>query len=111
MITVLFMNDMCLDSIPHKIATCEDLPDQSYLMTEYIKQIQKSFEDALTQVLRQVLGREPVIEDWKDCTRLYKSDGDPMNFWFAWKGITLGKVTFEMGPKYTVTFTPDEKYR
>lgn len=89
-----------------------DADYQSSLIKDLYRELRKKEEEVFKAVMRQVLGRDPVEEDAKKCTKLYRSDLDPINYWIAYDGITLGKVTFSFdGPKWGITFDPDPKYK
>jgi hypothetical protein len=85
---------------------------QAVLMKEIYAELRSKEEEVFKGVMRQVLGREATEADAKECTKLYKSDIDQINYWLVYKGITLGKVTFSFdGPKWGITFEPDPKYK
>jgi hypothetical protein len=85
--------------------------DYNSVMTNFIKMVYKTEEDIIKQVLRQILGREPVLEDAKDLTKAYRTDISHTDYDLSYKNIPVGKVIFEFnGPSFSVTFTPNERY-
>lgn len=83
------------------------------MQSEVAKQMIRIEEDCINGVLRQVLKREPTIEDYKECTQSYK-EGEDDGYYIAYKGVNLGRITRAFSsfgysgdaPKYKVTFTP-----
>lgn len=98
---------------PRKLITVQDLKtivdkfDSIDLEVGRLKA--KTFEDVVKQVLRKQLGREPILEDGKDCT-LFTRENDP-NFYLAYKDKPLGTISYKQdfgieGAKFTVNFEP-----
>ncbi len=68
------------------------------VMQKHVQHVRQKEEELIKSILRQVLQREPTIEDAKDCHRLYHQ-GEPLNYDFAWKNMVLGHVRFNLnGP-------------
>lgn len=72
-----------------------------YLVGE-MKQIE---ENLFKEVLRQVLKREPTIEDAKECSFLKKDNWD-LKYVIAYRGVNLGTVEVHLHPDYKISFTP-----
>lgn len=103
-----------MDVIPVKF-TPIDMPDwlidHQRLMNDHIKDVTHKTEEIIKIVLRQVLHREPTIEDAKDCTKAY-AEGEPLDFYFLWKSICLGKIVYKLGgPDTNITFEPTKEFK
>lgn len=88
------------------------MPNSFDAMTNsFISMIHQKQEEVLLNILRQILKREPTIEDAKDVTIGYPQ-GKPDIYYLAYKGTTIGTVkTVLDGTRGTVTFTPSEQFR
>ena len=74
-------------------------------MNDHFKKVQELQEKVIKEVLKNYLGREPILEDYFYCTKLCHIN--TLNeFHIAYKGITLGKLrtSFE-GDRYICEFT------
>lgn len=69
--------------------------NSSYL----IDKLRNHEEQVLRDIMRQVLNREPTIEDCKDFQRIFLQG--EANYTLAYKGIDLGKVVFNTGYDYS----------
>lgn len=89
-------------------------------MEMFIKKAVQCHEDCIKAVLRQLLKREPTIEDAAKTHRLFK-DGEINKYTLAYEGVELGVVQHNypevcMSPpmdyqyKFSVTFTPNQMF-
>lgn len=93
------------DPIYNSHFECSDV-ELSSLRNQFVKAIIKKEEELVIKLLTEYLGREPKLEDYKRCTKIYHP-GEPINYDFAFDDVTLGYVRYEIyGPKTTITFTP-----
>lgn len=79
-------------------------------MDTIINKIQELEVNILKEVLRQILKREPTLEDAKDLTR-FKRDGEFDKYYLAYKNMKLGTVHYNMnieGCRVGVEFVPFE---
>lgn len=84
-----------------------DLPD---IMVQITKQMMEAEENVIKDVLRQLLKREPTLEDAKDLHRFQK-EGEFDKYYLAYKNLKLGTVyrnTNIEGVKMGVEFVPFE---
>lgn len=86
----------------------------SSALTDMMAQITKNFAEAeekvIKDVLRQLLKREPTLEDAKDLHR-FQQEGEFDKYYLAYKGLKLGTVyrnTNIGGGKMGVEFVPFE---
>lgn len=86
----------------------------SSALTDMMAQITKNFadleENVIKDVLRQILKREPTLEDAKDLHRFQK-EGEFDRYYLAYKNLKLGTVyrnTNIEGGKMGVEFVPFE---
>lgn len=86
----------------------------SSALTDMMAQITKNFaeaeENVIKEVLRQILKREPTLEDAKDLHR-FQQEGEFDKYYLAYKNIKLGTVYRNMnieGGKMGVEFVPFE---
>lgn len=54
--------------------------------------VNRAEEEILKKILREILQREPTIEDAKDCT-LFFSEGNLSDFDIAYKGVKMGSIS------------------
>lgn len=83
------------------------LPD---MMVQITKQMMEAEENVIKDVLRQLLKREPTLEDAKDLHRFQK-EGEFDKYYLAYKNLKLGTVyrnTNIEGGKMVVEFVPFE---
>jgi hypothetical protein len=99
------------------IRNLPDLPDdllnfnQGHLMNDFVNMVRQKEEDLIKQLIFQITGREATIEDAKKLTKFYYP-GEPLNYDLAYEGSRIGYVRFDMnGPNYTITFTPDKRFK
>lgn len=64
---------------------------QSEIMSNINNKIAEGFDIVLKQALQEEIGREPVIEDFKNCT-LAEYQDRPFEKHFAYKGKGLGVI-------------------
>ena len=83
-------------------------------LTDMMAQITKNFTDAeenvIKEVLRQILKREPTLEDVKDLHR-FQQEGEFDKYYLAYKNLKLGTVYLNTnieGKKMGVEFVPFE---
>lgn len=86
----------------------------SISLTDMMAQITKNFaeaeENVIKEVLRQILKREPTLEDAKDLER-FQQEGEFDKYYLAYKNLKLGKVYRNYnieGGKMGVKFVPFE---
>lgn len=92
---------------PEKI---KDFPktDSFDIFKEYINQMKKTEEECLKNVLREILKREPTLQDFKDCTMIFPEEGNQNKYYFMHLGICYGFVTKEIiDYTFEVTFDPE----
>ena len=80
------------------------------MMAQITKQMMEAEENCLKEVLRQLLKREPTVEDAKDLQR-YQKEGYFDKYYLAYKGLKLGTVFMNYnieGGKMGVEFVPFE---
>lgn len=78
------------------------------MQDEIFKQAIKCEEDVLKNVLKQILGHEPTIDDAKDCQRIMK-EGNHEKYIIAYKEIQLGSIRkFFDANTFRVVFTPND---
>jgi hypothetical protein len=92
---------------PIEFIQCQELPGRDFMMSEIIKEYVKMEENLLTKVMTEFLNREPLYEDFKECTRITYPHFEMNDYLFAYKDKILGFVKHQYGPKLSVTFTPD----
>lgn len=83
------------------------LPD---MMAQITKQMMEAEENVLKDVLRNLLKREPTLEDAKDLHR-YQQEGEFDKYFLAYKNLKLGTVYRNYnieGGKMGVEFVPFE---
>lgn len=83
------------------------LPD---MMVQITKQMMEAEENVIKDVLRQLLKREPTLEDAKDLHRFQK-EGEFYKYYLAYKNLKLGIVhrnTNIEGGKMGAEFVPFE---
>lgn len=79
------------------------------LAHEFVKQINSVHETIIMNVLRELLQREPKIEDGAFLTMIYQED-EMMNYDLAYLGEIIGRMEFHiMPPNARVTFIPKLK--
>lgn len=82
----------------------------SVIISALTDMIAKAEENVIKEVLRQILKREPTLEDAKDLHRFQK-EGEFDKYYLAYKNLKLGTVYFNMnieGGKMGVEFVPFE---
>lgn len=86
----------------------------SSALTDIVAQITKNFaeaeENVIKEVLRQILKREPTLEDAKELHR-FQMEGEFDKYYLAYKNLKLGTVyrnTNIEGGKMGVEFVPFE---
>ena len=87
--------------------TSSDLSD---MMAQITKNFAEVEENVIKEVLRQILKREPTLEDAKDLHRFQK-EGEFDKYYLAYKNMKLGTVyrnTNIEGGKMGVEFVPFE---
>lgn len=81
----------------------------NFMMHHLSKEINRMQEHILREVLKQILGREPELEDAKLLT-IVRYPGDLMDYTLAYNGTEIGRVVFEnnFGDRVTwaITFKP-----
>lgn len=80
----------------------------SDIMLSVNKQFLEAEEKVVKEVLRNLLKREPTIEDAKDLTKFYM-DGQFDKYHLAYKNLKLGNVHFNMaldGKNFGIEFIP-----
>lgn len=83
------------------------IPD---MMTEITKQMAEAEENCIKEVLRQLLQREPTLEDAKDLHK-FQREGEFDKYYLAYKNLKLGTVyrNFNLeGGKMEFNFIPFE---
>jgi hypothetical protein len=84
-------------------------PDTSIIMDAAIKEMRRLEDELLKKVVSQLLGREPVREDGKRLTKVYR-EGEPLNYQLLFDNDPVGIVTFNVtGPSWGITFSPHIK--
>lgn len=82
----------------------------SAMMTQITKNFAEAEENVIKEVLRQILKREPTLEDAKDLQR-FQQEGEFDKYYLAYKNLKLGTVyrnTNIEGGKIGVEFVPFE---
>jgi hypothetical protein len=93
---------------PSKFDPLEEMPDLTPLMDTFIRDCINMEEKLIIRLLTDLLGREPVIEDFKECARIVLPHFEPNDYIIAYKNTNLGFVKHQYhGSSVTVTFTPD----
>ena len=90
---------------------CDENIDNNYhqIAQEFVKQINTIHETIIMNVLRELLQREPKIEDGAFLTMIYQ-EGEMMNYDLAYLGKIIGRMEFHiMPPNARVTFIPKLK--
>lgn len=84
--------------------------DQNHLMQKVISKMRDNEEQVLKTVVKQILKREPVIEDAKRLTKMFY-EGEPLNYDLAFDGVKVGKVVFDItGINWGITFHPEKEF-
>jgi hypothetical protein len=82
-----------------------DIPDMSFIQDTLLANLNEMQDNLLKDVLRQLLDREPTIDDAKNVT-IFRYYGQ-LDYDLAYKGSKIGRVTFQNeGFKFGCTFTP-----
>jgi Na+-translocating ferredoxin:NAD+ oxidoreductase RnfG subunit len=82
----------------------------SDIMAQITKNFAEAEENVIKEVLRQILKREPTLEDAKDLHKFQK-EGEFDKYYLAYKNLKLGTVYRNMnteGGKMGVEFVPFE---
>ena len=82
----------------------------SDMMAQITKQMMEAEENVIKDVLRQLLKREPTLEDTKDLHR-YQQECEIDKYYLAYKNLKLGTVYLKTnieGGKMGVEFVPFE---
>lgn len=87
--------------------TGQDLDcDYDFVMHHLTKELNKMQDEILRGVLRQILDREPELEDAKLLTIIRYPD-DLLDYSLAYAGYEVGRVIFEhTGTTWAITFKP-----
>jgi len=89
-------------------ANCNENIDNAnqHIAQEFIKHINDVHETIIMNVLRELLQREPKMEDGALLTMIYQ-EGEMMNYDLAYLGEIIGRMEFHiMPPNARVTFIP-----
>lgn len=65
------------------------------MIDEVIGRMKEAEENVLRDVMRQLLKREPVVDDWKALTRIFRQ-GQHEEYALEYKGVHLGMVKYRM---------------
>ena len=103
------MREICkIEPINLDPLECRDIPGAESLWDSIWADIRHKQEEILTQVLSELLKREPTIEDYKKCTLGFYQD-EP-HYLFSYDGAVLGKIEVKLYPEGSITFTPNTLY-
>jgi len=92
------------------------MSDLQNITNDLIRKLIETEEHLLKDILKQILKREATNEDAKEIQRI-KRRADDNWYILSFRGITLGKVTFDYpdftngSGKFGVTFEPDETFK
>lgn len=86
------------------------------MQSQAIRKMANAEEEVIKKVLRQILKREPIIEDAKKCTCLFRRD-NINQYDFIYDGVCLGNIKRNFGkitdniPNFNIEFTPAEEFK
>jgi hypothetical protein len=83
--------------------------DESKEKNDVIYQLKQKESEVITNVLKQVLKREPTADDALKLTKIVKSEA-ANNYIIAFNGIELGRIYFDL-VKNTVSFIPFKEFK
>lgn len=102
-----YIPNIQVDPIKYK-SNVIDFPETDFnlIMHHLTKELNRLQEEVLRGVLKQILGREPEIQDAKLLT-IIRYPSDMLDYTLAYGGSEIGRVVFENEmTKWTITFKP-----